>query len=377
MRQPHPWYSETRSGGGWFVKLSGEQHFLGKHPVGAAKPLKRSGRWNPPSEILSEYHKLMAVRDTASKADYTFDNICALYLAELEPENPALAKRYKQILDKFSVHVYKGRRIGKFLVNAELEAVHLEAWAKQYPSDQTQRTYITFCKAVMEWAVKKKNLNVHKNPLAEAKVPKVTSRAVVISEDEHKALLKFWNNDCFCDFLQALWYTGARPGELAKVEARHFEEGLWRLDSTEHKTGRVTGKDRLIGVADELSEIVERLSKQYPEGPIFRNTYGRRWTISAMFVRFESARAEKIIRPEVVPYSYRHAWATHALENNRLDVYEVAKALGHQTIQMVTLHYDHSRKNAAHLKDIFQRARRDKPVSPGGTAKTRKRSRPS
>jgi len=21
MRQPHPWYSETRSGGGWFVKL--------------------------------------------------------------------------------------------------------------------------------------------------------------------------------------------------------------------------------------------------------------------------------------------------------------------------------------------------------------------
>lgn len=79
MRQPWPWYSETRTGGGWFVKLSGEQHFLGKHPVVAAKPLKRSGRWNQPSEILSEYHKLMAVRGTASKADYTFDNICALY----------------------------------------------------------------------------------------------------------------------------------------------------------------------------------------------------------------------------------------------------------------------------------------------------------
>lgn len=359
MRQPHPWYSETRSGGGWFVKLSNEQHFLGKHPIGLPKPVKRYGRWNPPSEILAEYHKLMAVRDTASKADYSLDNIIALYVEELEQENPKLAKRYRQILEKFSVFVYKGKRVGKLLVNAELESIHLESWAKGYKSEQTKRTYITFCKAVMEWAVKKKSLNVTKNPLASAKVPKVTSRAVVISKEEHQALLKFWTNDCFCDFLQAMWFTGARPGELSKVEARHFSDGLWRLDPTEHKTGRVTGKDRIIGVADELLEIVERLTKLNPEGPIFRNSQGRPWTISAMHVRFVQARDEKIIPKVVVPYSYRHAWATHALENGRLDLYEVAKALGHQTTQMVMLHYDHSRKNAEHLKDIFKRARRE------------------
>lgn len=358
MRQPHPWYSETRSGGGWFIKLNSEQHFLGKHPVGSAKPVKRYGRWNPPSEILVEYHKLMAMRDTASKADYTFDNICALYIEELQQENPKLAKRYMQILDKFSAFTYKGRRIGKLLVNAELEPIHLEMWAKNYPSDQTKRTYITFCKAVLEWAIRKKNLNVVKNPLADARVPKVTSRAVVISEQEHLALLDFWKRDCFCDFLQGMWFTGARPGELSKVEARHFSDGLWRLDPTEHKTGRVTGKDRLIGVSDDLLEIVERLIKLYPDGPIFKNSQGRPWTISAMFVRFERAREKKIIRPEVVPYSYRHAWATHALETGRLDLYEVAKALGHQTTQMVMLHYDHSRKNVEHLKDIFKRARR-------------------
>jgi hypothetical protein len=48
-----------------------------------------------------------------------------------------------------------------------------------------------------------------------------------------------------------MWFTGARPGELSKVEARHLNDGLWRLDPTEHKTGRVTGKDRIIGVADD------------------------------------------------------------------------------------------------------------------------------
>lgn len=129
----------------------------------------------------------MAVRNTASKADYTLDSIIALYVEELEQENPELAKRYKQILEKLSVYVHKGKRVGKLLVNAELEPIHVESWAKHYNSEQTQRTYITFCKAVMEWAVKK-SLNVHKNSFAEAKIPKMTSRAVVISEEEHLTL---------------------------------------------------------------------------------------------------------------------------------------------------------------------------------------------
>jgi integrase len=98
---------------------------------------------------------------------------------------------------------------------------------------------------------------------------------VVISREEHEKLLKLWDNDCFCDFLQAMWFTGARPGEIAKIEARHLEGGLWRLDPTEHKTGRVTGKDRVIGVCDELYEIVDRLTALHPTGPIFRNSQGR------------------------------------------------------------------------------------------------------
>lgn len=383
MKQPYPWFSESRSGGGWFVKIRGEQTFLGKHPEGAPKPVKRNGRWNPPSEILAEFHKIMAVRDTASKEDYSLDTICAYYVEELEEANPTLAKRYKQILGRFCDFVLtkgvdKGRRIGSLLVNAEAEAKHLRAWVEQFPSEQTQRSYINDVKAALTWAVKKKGVNISHNPFLALKAPKIESRAVVISRAEHEALLKFWDNDCYCDFLQALWYTGARPGEIAKIEARHFKDGLWLLEPTEHKTGRVTGRDRVIGICDELYEIVDRLTKKYPTGPIFRNTYGRPWTTSASFVRFESARLEEIIRDEVTPYAYRHAWATHALEDNKLDVYEVAKALGHQTTQMVMLHYDHSRKSADHLRDIFQRARRSSSSdSPPVPSETDTPSRPS
>ena len=358
MREPWPWYSSSRSGGGWFVKLNGEHHLLGKHPAGAADPEKKNGRWNPPSEIMSEFYKLMALRDTASKSDYTLDTICALFLEERAEEDEDLAKRYEQVLGKFCDHKYRGQRVGKLLVNAELDKRHLESWAKTFASDQTQRTYISNVRAAMNWAVRKKGINIIQSPFADLKPPKVQSRIVVITKGEHEGLLEFWENDCYCDFLKALWFTGARPGEIAKVEKRHLDGGLWKLDPTEHKSGRKTGKDRLIGITGELVEIVERLSKKHPEGPIFRNTYGRPWKTSASFVRFEKARDAGIIRSEVTPYAYRHAWATHALENKNLDVYEVAKALGHQTTQMVMLHYDHSRKNPKHLEDIFERARR-------------------
>jgi integrase len=111
---------------------------------------------------------------------------------------------------------------------------------------------------------------------------------------------------------------------------------------------------------------VDRLTALHPMGPIFRNSQGRPWTTAASFVRFEKAREKRVIREKVTPYAYRHAWATHTLESGRLDIYEVAKALGHQTTQMVMLHYDHSRKNAEHLRDIFQRARRET-TSPGSS----------
>ena len=86
MKKPFPWFSDTRSGGGWFVKLNGDQNFLGKHPEDAPPPKKgKDGRWNPPQGILDEFYNLTALRDTASKSNYT---ICARFLEELE-ETPA------------------------------------------------------------------------------------------------------------------------------------------------------------------------------------------------------------------------------------------------------------------------------------------------
>lgn len=163
MKTLFPWYSESRLGG-WFVKLGSEQHFLGKHPGDAPKPKRgRDGRWKPPQVILDQFYNLMAIRDTASKSDYTFETVCALFQEELGDKDPDLPKRYEQTLSHFRKFEYRGRKAGKLLVNAELEGVHLEMWAATFPSTQTQRTYINCCKAVLTWAVNKKGVNISHN----------------------------------------------------------------------------------------------------------------------------------------------------------------------------------------------------------------------
>ena len=369
MKHPAPWFSETRSGGGWFVKIHGKQTFLGKHPQGSPRPTKRNGRWNPPPDIMAEFHSIMAAKHPPSKDDYTLEEVFALYLDELGVSNPPLAERYSPVLGSFCDLVMKrgsqtGRRIGSLLVNAEADDTHLKAWIDQFGSDQTKRTYIGNVKTALNWAVKKKGLNITQNPFLSLPTPKTQSRAVIITQAEHDALLAHWENDCFCDFLQALWFTGARPGEIAKVEARHLKNGLWHLQPHEHKTGRVTGNDRAIGVCDELQSIVSRLMESHPDGPIFRNSEGSAWTTKAMFQRFAIGRRHKLIRTEVTPYAYRHAWATHALTVGNLDIYQVAKSLGHQTTQMVMLHYDHSRRNSEHIRELFNRARRPVNTNP-------------
>lgn len=140
MRQPWPWFSETRSGGGWFVKLGGDQHFLGKHPIGAASPDKKKGKWNPRPRFWRNSINSWLCGTQPRSPTTPSRRFCALYVEELSESDDELAKRYDQILGYFCDHEYKGRQIGKLLVNAELEGQHLKSWVQQYPSEQTQRT---------------------------------------------------------------------------------------------------------------------------------------------------------------------------------------------------------------------------------------------
>src|SRR6476646_8559138 len=57
-RIPHPWFWKNRAQ--WCVNLDGQRRILGPHPDGCPVPKKINGRWNAPSSIMQEFHKLMA-----------------------------------------------------------------------------------------------------------------------------------------------------------------------------------------------------------------------------------------------------------------------------------------------------------------------------
>jgi hypothetical protein len=53
---------------------------------------------------------------------------------ELAETNPDLSKRDKQTLRHFCDFKYQGKPVGKLLVNAELEGIHLRRWAETFPA---------------------------------------------------------------------------------------------------------------------------------------------------------------------------------------------------------------------------------------------------
>jgi site-specific recombinase XerD len=57
----------------------------------------------------------------------------------------------------------------------------------------------------------------------------------------------------------------------------------------------------------------------------------------------------------VISYSYRHSFATNALENG-VGVAEVAELLGHRDTKMLMKHYQHLSQKREHMRQAAIRA---------------------
>jgi integrase len=97
----------------------------------------------------------------------------------------------------------------------------------------------------------------------------------VVTAEERKQILAAIPDQAFKDFVFAMQETGGRPGEVAKVTTAdcNLELGIWVL--RDHKTAGKTGRPRIVYLTPGMAELTKKLAKQYPSGPIFRNTRGR------------------------------------------------------------------------------------------------------
>jgi integrase len=327
-RTPKPWYWKDRKS--WFVTIGGQRHNLG--------PDRK--------DALQLFHQLMTqpVRPAVPG-----ETVTALIDAFLEWTHKHRAQRtYEWYLQRCQWFI---ESIPSLTV-AQLKPFHVQQWLDAHPSwsDGHRRGCIISVQRAFRWALKMGYIDT--NPVAYIEKPQGGRRDRVISPTEYDSILSLIRDNRFRDLVTTAWETGARPQELRRVERRHVDlrHSRWVFPQEEAK-----GKQRvrIVYLSDIALSITQRLMLQHGEGPLFRNTAGRPWTVFAVNCRFE--RIKKHTEVKYCLYNFRHSFATRMLEHG-LDALTVSVLLGHSDTSMLGRVYQHLSHNPEHLVEQIRKA---------------------
>jgi integrase len=237
---------------------------------------------------------------------------------------------------------------------AALTPVQAEAYSrKEEWADASRAGFLGTLVTAFRWAMRARLLP--SNPLAGTKAPPKPSRGAdaLVTPEEHARLCQA-ATPTFRLFLQVLWGTGARPGEVAAFSAENFDAPTRTVRLKEHKTAH-KGKSRTIYLTPEVADLLSDLAKRHPTGPLLRTVHGKAWGPSVI-VRAMIATRKKAGISRAICYGYRHSYATDALANGVPDA-QVAELLGHSGTTMLHRHYAHLGARAKALRDALGRVR--------------------
>lgn len=327
-----PWYWAHRDS--WCATIDGSRIILAKGR-GAEREARR------------EWHRIMGEGPPARPTSaMPLRNLCNLFLDQVKPR---VAE---------ATYTYYSRTLSSLLEahgNVEAGAMrpyHLDQWLALHDwSQNTRRGAITITKILFRWA--KRRGYLESDPMAEVERPGQVRREAIPSPEQALAILGAIRRPPFKDFLLAIWGTGCRPGEAAKVEAKDIDaEGTWVLDG---KTTRRTGQKRRVFPPPAIVELCRVKALENPEGPIFRDSHGKPWHRESYGLRMRRLRRKLGMGREVVCYAFRHLFATDA-EERGVPPATVAALLGHSSVsQLWTYSKLHARDD--HLRDAVDRVR--------------------
>lgn len=330
---PKPYFLSSR--GIWKVQIRGKQHNLGTDEA----------------EAFRQYHRLMAepvaaapvVQPTALPVVTVLDT----FLAWCKDHRAAdTYEWYRWRLELFA------RDVGAALPAAGLKHFHIDQWLAKNTawSAGTKHGMARAVQRAFRWALKKGY--VEKNPVADFEKARPGKRTKVVPPEEFARILAAVKRQPFKDLLTVTWETGCRPQESLPVEARHVDvtNCRWVFPPDEAK-GEIW--PRVVYLTDVALEITTRLMKQWPEGPLFRNTDGIPWTTDAVNCAF--IRLQKKLGVKYCLYVLRHSWANHALARG-VDALTVAILMGHRDPGTLARTYQHLTQNPAYLLSQAKKA---------------------
>jgi integrase len=236
----------------------------------------------------------------------------------------------------------------------ELRPIHVTRWLDAHAWKGGRRNAVVAVKRAFNFADQQGVLSP--NPLRNVQKPAQGRRTRIITPGERTEILAAVKDRNFREFLTALYLTGCRPSEVARVTAANvnLELGVWVFE--QHKTAKRTGRPRIIYLCPEMVELSRRLVAERPEGPLFPSRkLGRPFTRNAIRIRFRRLRKKLPHLKGVVAYAYRHSYATEALENG-VGIAQVAELLGHVDTRMVSRNYGHLSQKVKHMREAAAKA---------------------
>ena len=369
-------YYPTRKG--YFTCFRGKQTLLGKGPDD-----KPTG----PTYLaaLRTFTELMetANADNADQAN-TVRLICDLYAKNLERNGKTSTLGIFLETCTSGIERFGDKTLAEFKVFHVTE--WLEAMAKPRKDKKGRmgkwgKTYqgiaLRMLICALNWA-KKQGL-ISRHCLDQKGVVKIDRRSrgaeAYIDKKVSDKLLAAVNPN-FGDVLRFLRDTGCRPSEAYNVEARYFRrEKKMIVYSGQPKPGEFiwknaikTGKDRIILLNDDLVEMIERRSKLFPEGPLFRTLRNSRWSNEAMSVDLRWYAKKLSIPVAPTAYGFRHTFATNWLLNSG-PIKILADAIG-TSVGMIERHYGHVQVDTDRMRSIMIETMARKGSAAGEKSKT-------
>ncbi len=143
--------------------------------------------------------------------------------------------------------------------------------------------------------------------------------------------------------------SGARPQESKLIEAQHVKQNTIVLPIPSSK-GKKT--NRVIHLSDDAKELVQKLCKENPDGPVFLNSKGRPWTKDSIGCRIR--RLKKTTGWDwLTMTSLRHSFA-HAQVSAGTDSLILQQLTGHVDGRMLARVYAHADKATDQIKKAIE-----------------------
>jgi integrase len=203
------------------------------------------------------------------------------------------------------------------------------------------RMAVNLLRAAFNWAIVEKLLPKGSNPCDLIKTGSSGTRDTILeTTDDYVRLFETLERmeterrirSPIADAIRLIALTGCRRGEAAGLRWCYVDAGKITLPPSSHKTGKQTGKPRVIGLPSVAQEIIARQSEGGPSDFVFKPAKGRG---AAELTRvWRKVREEAKLPPTLGLHGLRHTVGSQ-LAWNGAGAPEIMTALGHRQMSTV------------------------------------------